>query len=250
VNDAPDKWATIDRRLRRFWAAVTVLLFALILVVEPLRGRMSFWAGLAVVAAVMILWALAFVPLVFRGHETFFAFLAAAVAFVVAPRRITQLDFYSTVATIVPVLFLALAFQARTFWIRDEMDETARRLAILVGATLIFAGFECLRVLSLGNAARGDAQLVVTALTGAVAALALTAVTGTAFPTRERETAAPSSQAHVPRSAPVRQADPKVPAGLDSPRRHPGIARSMIAFGVAAVGGVAAAGAWAARRRL
>jgi len=152
VNDAPDKWATIDRRLRRFWAAVTVLLFALILVVEPLRGRMSFWAGLAVVAAVMILWALAFVPLVFRGHETFFAFLAAAVAFVVAPRRITQLDFYSTVATIVPVLFLALAFQARTFWIRDEMDETARRLAILVGATLIFAGFECLRVLSLGNA--------------------------------------------------------------------------------------------------
>lgn len=117
-------------------------------------------------------------PTLFRRNEIMFAIVAGAVAFVLAPRHITQLGFYSTVAQVVPVLFVALAFQARTFWIRAGMADTNRRMVVLVAAGLIYAGGECLRVLASGKAVCGDAQLVVTTLTAAITALGLTAING------------------------------------------------------------------------
>jgi hypothetical protein len=195
----------LDRFDRRFGVLQTLLSLAFIVVVVvvlPIEGHISLWSGLAVLGGLLIIYVLAYAPRLVRGYESFFGIVAGFVAFALSPRHITHLAFYSTVAEILPVLFVALAFQSRTFWIRDEMDETSRRTAIIVGAALVFAGRECLAVLASGNAAKGDAQLVVTALVGSVTALVLSAVAGPEQPTPKKPpTVALAPGAQTPASA-------------------------------------------------
>lgn len=87
-----------------------------------------------------------------------------------------QLAFYAIVAQIIPVLFLALAFETRALQLEGR-DEPDRRAAAVTALALILAGYESLQVLVSGDAAGGSLRLVAGALAAATVGLALPALT-------------------------------------------------------------------------
>jgi hypothetical protein len=74
-----------------------------------------------------------------------------------------DLRFFQAAATIIPLLLLAIVFQAKTAEHVDPTDHPIPRLLWIcfMAVIALFAGGTTLRVLAAGHATRGDAQAVV-----------------------------------------------------------------------------------------
>ena len=155
-----------------------VLALLIVLVYLPISGDYSLLTGVGIVAAALLIGALNLWPKLFHGSEWLIALIAAAVAFVAVPPRISSIAFYEAAAQIVPILFLALALDARAFSPERHRSEPERRLAVIFAAALLLAGFQVLKALAEGKAEAADFQLVAAALAAATTALAIPAITG------------------------------------------------------------------------
>jgi undecaprenyl pyrophosphate phosphatase UppP len=175
----------IERGFGRIQLAGSVLGLLLILIYAPIAGKYSFLTAVAIGAGAAFLIALDMRPDVFRGAEWLLAFAAASVAFLVTPARIGSIDFYRAAATVIPVLYLALAFQARAFSPERHGNEADRRFAIITAYILLVAGYQVFKALAEGRPTTADFNLVAAAMVGATAAIALPAVIGSDDPAND-----------------------------------------------------------------
>lgn len=173
------------------WATAVVLalppliIIAIVLALEDLIFANTAILGLAfLTATVSFIWAF---PEVTRKWASYLAFLGGVITYVLAPRSINVEKFYELTVQVVPVLFLALGLEQRTYRYvpsgKAEMKDL--RFIIVVGLpaiTLAIAGIESLRTIATGNPQRGTFDLVVGALTAAAISLTLTAIVGPFHP--------------------------------------------------------------------
>jgi len=168
----------IERVFGRVESVGRVVALLIVLVYLPVSGDYSVLTGVEIIAVALLLGALNLWPQLFRGVEWLIALIVAAIAFVAVPQRIDSLTFYEAAAQIIPILFLALALEARAFSPERHRSEPERRLAVIFAAALLVAGFEVLKALAEGKAAAADFQIVASALAAATTAIAIPAIVG------------------------------------------------------------------------
>ena len=168
----------IERNFKPIEFTGGLLVFLLVLVYVPVRGGYSVLTGVGIVAGGMFLTALNLRPRWFQGGEWLIALVAAAVAFVAVPERIGAIEFYEAAAQIIPILFLALALEARAFSPERHRSEPERRVAVVMAASLLIAGFEMLKALAEGKAEAAQFDIVAAALAAATTAIAIPAIVG------------------------------------------------------------------------
>jgi hypothetical protein len=137
--------------LARIRLVVTALFLLAVLIYLPVRGDYSFATGGGIVGAVGLLYALTLRPEIFRGSEFFLALVAGVIAYTAVPQRVDELGFYGATAQVVPILFLALAVETGVLAPGRQRDEPERRVAVLIAAGLVFAGYASLRALATGT---------------------------------------------------------------------------------------------------
>jgi hypothetical protein len=157
----------------------------LTLISELRQGKTTLAAISAVVMLAALAAATAGIPRIVRNHANFIAVAAGLVSHVLAPNKVSEKLFYELTAQIVPVLFLALAVEARAFERQGGSSAGDARdlgwewpLGATAAFALLIAGYESLKVLSNGRATTGDFDGVVAALTTATVALTIRALLG------------------------------------------------------------------------
>jgi hypothetical protein len=144
-------------------------------------------------AAASLIWAF---PDTVRKWTSYLAFLGGMITYFIAPPSINVEKFYELTVQVVPVLFLTLGLEQRTFRYEPsgEADLKDLRFIIFVGfpaITLAIAGAESLRTIATGNPQRGTFDLVAGALVAAAISLTLTAIVGPYHPEQSGVTESP-----------------------------------------------------------
>lgn len=159
-----------------------LVLLAVIVLIGPSFGRFLIPAHTAVVIPALVIVALlAFftVPGFLRKEKNYISFLLGFLATVLTPASVKSEKFYELTATIVPVLFLALAVDTRAFRL-GSMQNRPRVLSEIFVAVpavgLAVAGFESFRVIVIGEATRGRFDIVVGALVAASTSLLISSL--------------------------------------------------------------------------
>jgi phosphoglycerol transferase MdoB-like AlkP superfamily enzyme len=165
----------------RFRTVIQVLVVITLLGVLPWHDShfdfRRFINGVLTILAVAIFTAISLFPGRARKYSGEIAFGAAIVAFLLTPESTTSNEFYSASAQVVPVLFLALAFEQRAFQVHSSMDPDDRHFATFPAVGLLIAGVESFRGL-LDKPQDVSLKLVTAGLVLGSVALVVRAVTG------------------------------------------------------------------------
>lgn len=124
------------------------------------------------IAFVGVIGAISARPGFFRQEAPVIAFAVGLTAYILAPSEISQMKFYELAAQIVPVLFLTLAVETRTFFL-NPMGASEDIAKVMIAALLAYAEFESLRVIVIDKPQSGNFDIVAAALTAAAALLIL-----------------------------------------------------------------------------
>ena len=173
-----------------------LVLLAVIVLIAPSVERFLIPAHTTVVIlALVIIALLAFfmVPGFVRREKNYISFLMGFLATVLAPASVKSEKFYELTATIVPVLFLALAVETHAFRLssmRNRPRVLTEIFVVVPAVGLAVAGFESLRVIAVGEATRGRFDIVVGALVAASTSLLISSFVGE-IPTADEPTSNP-----------------------------------------------------------
>jgi hypothetical protein len=158
-----------------WWRWLLPIAFLGILTVSAYLGRG--WTGLTSLGlgllAIIVLDAVVTAPERLRGlAQTTLPVYVWLLTLFVAPEHVASTEFYKAMAQVLPVLLLAFVVEKRAEF--HDATHLAQRLSrVMVVIYLLSASYETFSVLAVDDAARGDAGVVIAAMTATIAALTL-----------------------------------------------------------------------------